>query len=147
MEMEMTDTTNIEDAKAMRRMGLPLNTPVTHKTFSKQYTELWVRYMKACYAFTNAFLDYHAKPGKRRYERCVSTFMKLADMDVECLSETFVLDDEGERRILGALREQKLRPFIEMFDAGFAALQNGEEFECPPIKSWSIWWEGWDRSN
>jgi hypothetical protein len=28
---------NLKDARAMRRMGLPLDTPVEHRVFSKEY--------------------------------------------------------------------------------------------------------------
>jgi hypothetical protein len=140
----MTKITRFDDAKAMRRMGLPLNTPVIERTFSHSYTRLWVRYMAACYAFAKAILDHSEKCSEKSLERCVAAFIKLVKINNRCveLSDNPKWD-EGERAILAALHEQKLMPFIEEFGPALEGVQQrGEPFACSPIKSWTIWWEG-----
>ena len=41
--------TNLEDARALQRMGYPLDTPVEYREFSKEYTRHWVALMKCAF--------------------------------------------------------------------------------------------------
>jgi hypothetical protein len=130
--------TKLENAKAMRRMCMPLNTPVIERTFSKQYSRLWVRYMKACMAFARATLDHSKKCNRKSWKRCDAAFHELIEINNICVqSSENPKWDEGERGILLALHEQKLWPFLEEVAPAF---EPGEPITLPPIKTWSIWW-------
>jgi hypothetical protein len=136
--------TRFEDAKAMRRMGMPLNTPVKERTLSKQYTRLWCRYMNACYAFAKAVLNHCEKCSKKSLGQVGAAFIELAKINNRCveLSDNPKWD-EGERALLLSLHQQNLWPFIEEFGPALEAIEQlGESFACPPIKDWSIWWAG-----
>jgi hypothetical protein len=50
--------TNLEDARAMQRMGMPLDTPVEHRMFSAEYTRHWVKLMNAHLKFIRTMGKY-----------------------------------------------------------------------------------------
>ena len=50
--------TNLEDARAMQRMGMPLDTPVEHRMFSAEYTRYWVKLMNAHLKFMRTMGKY-----------------------------------------------------------------------------------------
>jgi hypothetical protein len=57
---------NIQDAKAMKKMGSPLNTPAEKPEFSLAYSKHWVELMNAHTQFVTAVQEYsRAKPGAR----------------------------------------------------------------------------------
>src|SRR5437016_13926954 len=58
----MTKITSIGDARALKAANLPLNLPVEHRPFSREYTRHWVRLMDAHGAFVRAINDYVAGP-------------------------------------------------------------------------------------
>jgi hypothetical protein len=50
----MTTITSLEDARALKRLGVPLNTPIEHREFSPAYTDHWVDLMVAQAKFVEA---------------------------------------------------------------------------------------------
>ncbi len=43
----MSDITSIQDARFLRRVGMPLNTTLEHRTFSAGYSHRWLKVLKA----------------------------------------------------------------------------------------------------
>jgi hypothetical protein len=52
------NTTNLQDARALKRMGMPLNTPVERREFSEAYSKQWLGLMKAHGNFCGALAGY-----------------------------------------------------------------------------------------
>src|SRR5437879_312417 len=50
--------TKLKDAKALKKMGAPLNTPVEQREFSKEYSKHWFALMKAHDRFMLAVGEY-----------------------------------------------------------------------------------------
>ena len=62
----MSDLVNIEDAKALKRMGLPLYMPVEHRQFARESTKLWCRLWDDLAKFCGRMLDYEKDPTERK---------------------------------------------------------------------------------
>lgn len=66
--------TQLEHARALKRMNVPLNTPVEERTFSLEYSDHWFRLMDAHDGFAQAVSEYVAgaragSPGKWKLMR------------------------------------------------------------------------------
>jgi hypothetical protein len=68
----MTDVTNFDDAKAMKRMGLPLNTPVEPKTFRRETTKLWFDVARPARKLIGQAYQYARKPGGKSAQKNVA---------------------------------------------------------------------------
>ena len=53
-----TRITQLEDARQLKRMHLPLNLPITHRTFSADCARHWFDLMDAHGKFVAAVLEY-----------------------------------------------------------------------------------------
>lgn len=133
----MTKITNIEDARALKAANLPLNLPVEHRTFSREYTRHWVHLINAHDAFARAINDYIAgpragSPGKWKLVRrrltaldntrgeCLAFLSKLGG-DVEPL--VFKSDrDEHEHCLLGLFLSERVAPFIQYWSGAIDAV-------------------------
>ena len=62
----MSDLVNIEDAKALKRMGLPLYMPVEHRQFARESTKLSCRLWDDLATFCGRMLDYEKDPTERK---------------------------------------------------------------------------------
>src|SRR6202000_745122 len=54
--------TDIQDARAMRNMGAPLNTPVEHRVFDRAVSKHWLRLAKAEDSLDAALYDFIQGP-------------------------------------------------------------------------------------
>jgi hypothetical protein len=54
----MTQPTDIQDARAMKRMGAPLNTPVEHKYFDRGVSKHWIKLANAETGLDRALVEY-----------------------------------------------------------------------------------------
>jgi hypothetical protein len=98
--------TDIQDARVMKRMGAPLNTPVEHKVFDGPVSKHWLQIAKAEIGFDDAFAAYIERPNagelgkfrlmKRRNEALhkaaanASLFVEQYDQD---LAQQFLLSE------------------------------------------------------
>ena len=78
--------TDITDARYFKRKGLPLNSPVEHGTFSKEYSRHWVRLQKAYDELCGAMLAFIEAsehdvsfPKWKAFKRGVKALEKEAD--------------------------------------------------------------------
>ena len=78
--------TRLDDARALKRMNIPLNTPVEHRTFSKAYSKHWFALMNAHTEFMLAMREYcddaDPRPGKWKLVR--RRFVALDKAVVRC---------------------------------------------------------------
>jgi hypothetical protein len=71
----MTDVTNFDDAKAMKRMGLPLNTPVEDRTFRRKTTKLWFDVARPARKLIGQAYQYARKPSVNRLKKLTTRSM------------------------------------------------------------------------
>ena len=137
-EDKMTETiTRIVDARALQRMRLPLNTPIQHRFFCKEYTEYWIALMGAHSAFMTAMNEASAGPragsrGKlrlmmRRFETLKQEIHNCDDL-VGRLIAGDSEQDRDEAHILGHFLEQRAAPFVDFWREAIDAVERGETF-------------------
>jgi hypothetical protein len=132
--------TKIDDARHLKRAGLPLNLPVTHREFSRKYTEHWLGLMNAHDHFMNAVHQYsddiHAGSAvqwrlvKRRLDgmfkgmrQCEAFMHKLGGRVMPRLFKSE--QDVHEYLILSAFLAERARPFTEYWQRAIDAVDNG----------------------
>src|SRR5215831_238618 len=54
-------STRLEDARALKQIGAPLNTPIEERTFPTEYSKHWFRLMKAHADFMIAVSEYSSE--------------------------------------------------------------------------------------
>ena len=111
-----TAITRLEDARKLKQMGLPVDTPVENRTFSLDYSNHWVALMNAHGEFLSAVLEYidgarAGSPGKWRLvgrrlkaldetaRRCVEFVGRLGGNALPPVFKTE--QDEHEHALLG----------------------------------------------
>jgi hypothetical protein len=136
----MTEITNIEDARALKAVNLPLNLQVEHRTFSREYTRHWVRLMNAHGAFERAIEDYTAGPragslGKWKLLR--RRLDALESIGVDCLAflnklggdvepQVFKSDqDRHEHDLLCFFLSERAVPFIQYWNEELDIVEAG----------------------
>jgi hypothetical protein len=143
----MTKIINIEDARALKAVNLPLDLPVNRRTFGPEYTRHWVRLMDAHDMFVRAINDYVAGPraGSRSHWKLVrrrltaldivlgecAAFVRELGGDVQPL--VFKVDqDEHERDLLWMFLSERVAPFIYYWDGVIDAVDAGNELRIDP---------------
>jgi hypothetical protein len=116
--------TRIEDARALKRMGMPANMPVKQMEFSSEYTRLWLDLMRGYERFAKALLRYidDNSPGKWRQIK-----RRLADLKVTilgCVGPVRQLD-EPEQTLLKIFLAERAGPFVDYWDGVAAAIDDG----------------------
>jgi hypothetical protein len=118
--------TNIENAKALKRMGLPLNTPVVEeRTFSADYSRRWFALMKAHDDFCGALGNYVEAPSFPMWKRLrkslngIAREVKRADIAVGKLK------DPNEQVILALFLRERAVPFGEYWTDALDAVEDG----------------------
>jgi hypothetical protein len=123
--------TNLQDTKVMKRMGLPLNTPIEQRYFSRAYTKHWLQLVNAHRKFMVAICKL-SKDGPeaatvrkwnlvRRRLREISEAIHSADIFIGKLGGNvnppfFKRDqDEQEQHFLASLLIQRAIPFVEFW--------------------------------
>jgi hypothetical protein len=148
--------TDITDARYLKREGLPLNTPITHCEFSKEWNRHWVRLQKAhdelCGAMGAmlAFIEASKhgvsfpkwKAFKRRFkalkkeaERCDAFVGKLCG--IKSLSDkptpTYKTEeDEREAALMMFFLSQRVVPTLEYFESMIDAAEAGNTVRIRP---------------
>jgi hypothetical protein len=75
----ISDLSNIEDAKAFKRMGLPLTTPAEHRTFAKTSTEQWVMLWNDLGEFSDCLYAFIERKVAPFHDGWYDVFEALAD--------------------------------------------------------------------
>jgi hypothetical protein len=131
------NVTNLDDARYLRRAGLPLGLPLTHREFSRQYSEFWFGLMKAHTHFMFAVLTFSDdespakwKLVKRRFSG-ISKAMRSCDAFVGKLGGRKTppafksQQDEHECRILSTFLVERAMPFAEYWQSAIDAVDDG----------------------
>ena len=133
--------TNIQDAKALKRMGAPLNTPVVKRfVFSEAYSRQWFGLMKAHNDFCGALPDYievQSVPTWKRVRKSLNGIareVKRADIRIG------KFEDQNEQMILGQFLVQRAVPFIEYWVDALDAVEDGATLTITPA-DWPKWTE------
>ncbi len=125
----MTEITTIQDAKAFKKMGIPLNTPVVERrVFSEAYSKQWFSLMKAHDDFCKALVHHIEAPSStskrlRKSLNGIAREVKRADI------RSGKFEDPNEQMLMNLFLVQNAVPFIEYWADAFDALDDGETFE------------------
>ena len=117
----MSKVTRLNDAKALRAMGVPLHTPVEDCELSRSAEKKIAAVFKATRAFSNAVLPWAQKQTGQRYAavRRTRKGLKRALARVEP-------KNEGPESVAIALFIEPCRLVCMQWDEIFAALEDGE---------------------
>jgi hypothetical protein len=125
---------NLKDARAMRRMGLPLDTPVEHRVFSKEYSHHWFALMDAHYKFMDIMYEFVDASTPAMLKRVRRRFDKL----VALVKTSPRFEDATERAILATFKQKHALPFLEYWTDALDAIADGTGLTIYPgdIPTW-----------
>jgi hypothetical protein len=124
----MDNITNIQDAKVFKRMGVPLNTPITEvHTFSKAYSKQWFGLMKAHDSFCDALANYIEAQSLPTWKRVRKSFNGIVRETKRAGLAGGKFEDPNEQRLLDAFLIQRAAPFIEYWLDALDAVEDGAE--------------------
>jgi hypothetical protein len=132
----MSDLVNIEDAKVLKRMGLPLNMPVQHRQFAREGTKHYTALWSDLTAFCNAMYDYRDNSTEKNFKGWKRVLGKMRRRAKELLAHADRLEDRHEAACLHAFIERKVAPFYDGWCEVFEALESGEPVTIRPINEW-----------
>jgi hypothetical protein len=128
-----TEDTRLQDAKALKKMGAALNTPVAHDAFSLKFSRHWRSLVDAQIRFLNTVFKYAAEgqnASVRRRRQVVSRLDDITKAIRGC--EAFVVgganrsdQDEHEKGILARFLIERAVPFVEFWQETIEAIANG----------------------
>jgi hypothetical protein len=132
------DITKIDNARALKAMGMPLNLPVEERTFAPKGTKLWVAVVKAGREFLGQTFKYGKDPSPRHYKAWQLAFRRLQRSAVALDGYITKLAATNEMEAIGlAAFLEPVAPFIEEYAEIFDALENGHEIELKlTVPSW-----------
>jgi hypothetical protein len=123
----MSDITSIQDARYLKRAGLPLNTPVEQHTFSAGYSHRWFKMLKANERFVLALIKYVERGGSEGAWRRVESALEKFVSAVSHFIKYGELTDDGEHAIIQAWMQQKFLPMSQRWNAIVDSFKAGEE--------------------
>ena len=142
----MTDKpiTSLEDARHLKRAGLPLNMPVEKRTFSQKYSEHWFalmdahgRFMLAIHKFADDQTAVRWWSVQRRYValdraaiRCLDLVGELGGRDAEPVFKSE--QDEHEYALLAWFITERAIPFINFWADAIDTVEEGNELAIEP---------------
>ena len=115
--------TNLQDARAMQRMGMPLDTPVEHRKFSAEYTRHWVKLMEAHHKFMRTLSKYSQSATPAAWAKVDRRFDEL----MAVVKTSPPLKDDVEQTILDAFKQGRAFPFLEYWAGALDAVEDGAE--------------------
>jgi hypothetical protein len=122
--MATENVINIDDARELREMGLPI-LPVVDKEFSGPATKLIMEAKKAKAKFVETFEGYcRATPTKQRFIRMQKALAKIDD--ISSRAADFTSPDEYEVAALQALLTKKMTTFVAYWRPILASVEEGE---------------------
>ncbi len=126
--------TNLEDARALKRMGVALNTPVEKREFSAAYSKHWFKLMDAHAAFMVAAYGDISTP--RAWRHLCRHLRRLDRAAVRCLdyakADAAEGQDRDEHALMGWFVIERAVPFITYWDEALAAAEDGAELAIRP---------------
>jgi hypothetical protein len=141
--------TNIEHAKAFKRMGVPLNTPVIERELSDAYSHRWARLQGAKVQFSNAAHAYllkcieRKKPSPSEWGKVLRKFKALRK---ECWICDHFIDPENptghpndeECTLLAVFMFQRAWPYLNFWQDIIERLESGESvpFNVDDMPKW-----------
>ena len=146
------DTNNtimrLDDARVLKKLGRPLNTPITHHAFSEAYSRHWFALMDAHTKFENAMfrflLDETQSPSKwwsarrrfialeREADRCVGFWIALGGNTPLDAAPVFKSEqDAREYALLDFFISKRACPFLEFWQN---AIEEAEAGNVPTFK-------------
>ncbi|MGM4958202.1 hypothetical protein ACT4MK_19320 [Bradyrhizobium barranii] len=154
----MTDKapTRLQDARAMKRAGWPLNTPVEEHTFSEGFSRHWLATMDAQVKFYNVVLRYATgeDPSPARWWSVLRRFIAL-EQSIYNLVEFWMVElggntppeaapmfrseqDAHEYAILKFILEQRICPYLDFWQAKIDNVEagNATTFTVSDIPPW-----------
>jgi hypothetical protein len=140
-EPEMDNITDIQNAKALKRMGVPLNTPIAEtRYFSESYSKHWFSLMKAHDDFLGALAGYvevTSLPKWRKLRKSFNGIHKAIDHCTTCIGK---LDDPLEQQIIGTFLIERAIPFATYWADAINAVEDGVTLTITPA-DWPRWTE------
>jgi hypothetical protein len=150
METKMKNSTNVtdlDDARQLKRAGLPIDLPLTHREFSRAYSAHWFDLMNAHAHFTVAVREFsdgarQGSPGKwklvKRRLAGLSNAMQSCDAFVGKLSgnvspPVFKSEQDGnECNMLSTFLVDRAMPFAEYWQGAIDAVDDGTPLTIRP---------------
>jgi len=126
----MTEITDIQDARAMKRMGAPLNTPVEHREFDLAISKHWINLKNAENGFDHALVEYAKGPragsvGKFNLMKRRNEALYKVAADAHKFAEHYE-KDPIQQRIIFELIARALY-VVEWWREAFAAAEAGDD--------------------
>jgi hypothetical protein len=148
MTHETTDpvaaVTRLDHARALKRIGAPLNTPVEEREFSSAYTDHWVDLMVAQAKFIDAIVSYSEKARVGRWRIVKRQFNSLIEAGGRCVAflgelrcganpPVFKSDqDEAEYGAMSYFLTERAAPFVQYWREAIDKLDAGASLTIKP---------------
>jgi hypothetical protein len=141
--------TNPQDAKALKKMGAALNTPVVHREFSREFSRRWNSLVDAQVRFLNAVFKYAGRQNASVYKRQqvsrrldeITNAIRRSEAFVSRLGDANRSDqDRHEQDILTSFLIERAVPFVEFWREAIEGLDNGVSLEIKP-KDIPVWFD------
>jgi hypothetical protein len=129
--------TNIQDARALKRMGVAPNMPVEHFVFSETYSKHWFGLMKAHDTFCGALADYVddvSFPKWRKPRKGLNGIFRAMGRSDAAIA------DPNEQTIMASFLLQRAVPFAEYWEDALDAVEGGAALTIAPA-DWPRWSE------
>ena len=130
----------LEDARLLKRAGLPLATPVEHREFSQAYTKQWVALMDAHSAFMAALLEYcNGDQSPARWQQVARRLVALHNATARAVDFVEALNgrlasgqDQHEYALLLTSIVERALPFIDYWADVIDAVEAGASLAIRP---------------
>jgi len=118
--------TKLEHARTHQKMGVPLNTPVEEREFSKEYTRHWAKLVNAQRGFMWALGEFVAGPmyRDRKWRQVCRNLTHLDAVATRCIVKGRL--HEIERALLREITRQRVIPFLEFWASVIDEVDRGE---------------------
>lgn len=118
---------SLDNARALKAMGAPLDTKIEERIFSKDYSKHWFAMLKAHDVFCGALHDLATSGGSRKKWR-VTKHRLLDFAKVEKKAWQFAVSPDGdqtEKALLLGVLMKRVYPFITGWDTKLTEMWNG----------------------
>jgi hypothetical protein len=128
----------LEDARALKRMNAPLNTPVEEREFSPACKTRWDGLMDAQGAFMIALHEYVARGSLGKWRKLKRKLMTLDRAATRCVEFASSQEENPERGLMIYFLHSRAVPFILYWAGAIDAVDAGAELTINPgdIPKW-----------
>lgn len=148
-----TKPTELGDARELKRVGFPLNTPLEHRTFSQKYSEHWFCLMTAQAKFVVAVRKFSDGPRagnagqwkslKRRFDGVINALRDcdefIGKLSGNVTPPVFKSEQDGQEcRILSDFLLDRATPYVKFWQSVIEAVDGGMPLTIEPgdIPKW-----------